>query len=120
MRQVFQEPEHSFTPILRAKSFDDGQEVKIVGVVTDSIKRKSKKGNNYMSLELSDETGRIRTMLGDSPKEKKLEKWLQSNKQPEKDQIIILVGKKNKDTIFIDKLTIMDEVIAFSKKDLKD
>lgn len=120
LRQVFQEPEHSFTPILRAKSFDDGQEVKIVGVVTDSIKKKSKKGNNYMSLELSDETGRIRAMLGDSPKEKKLEKWLQTNKQPDEDQIVILVGKKNKDTIFIDKLTIMDEVIAFNKKDLKE
>lgn len=120
LRQVFQEPEHSFTPILRAKSFDDGQEVKMVGVVTDSIKKKSKKGNNYMSLELSDETGRIRAMLGDSPKEKKLEKWLENNKQPEEDQIVILVGKKNKDTIFIDKLTIMDEVIAFNKKDLKE
>jgi DNA polymerase-3 subunit alpha len=120
LRQVFQEPEHSFTPILRAKSFDDGQEVKIVGVITDSIKKKSKKGNNYMSLELSDETGRIRAMLGDSPKEKKLEKWLENNKQPEEDQIVILVGKKNKDTIFIDKLTIMDEVIAFNKKDLKE
>lgn len=120
LRQVFQEPEHSFAPILRVKSFDDGQEVKIVGVVTDSIKKKSKKGNNYMNLELSDETGRIRAMLGDSPKEKKLEKWLETNKQPEKDQIVILVGKKNKDTIFIDKLTIMDEVIAFNKKDLKE
>lgn len=120
LRQVFQEPEHSFTPILRAKSFDDGQEVKMVGVVTDSIKKKSKKGNNYMSLELSDETGRIRAMLGDSPKEKKLEKWLENNKQPDEDQIVILVGKKNKDTIFIDKLTIMDEVIAFNKKDLKE
>lgn len=120
LRQVFQEPEHSFTPILRAKSFDDGQEIKIVGVVTDSIKKKSKKGNNYMSLELSDETGRIRAMLGDSPKEKKLEKWLENNKQPDEDQIVILVGKKNKDTIFIDKLTIMDEVIAFNKKDLKE
>jgi hypothetical protein len=73
-----------------------------------------------MSLELSDETGRIRAMLGDSPKEKKLEKWLENNKQPEEDQIVILVGKKNKDTIFIDKLTIMDEVIAFNKKDLKE
>lgn len=120
LRQVFQEPEHSFTPILRAKSFDDGQEVKIVGVVTDSIKKKSKKGNNYMSLELSDETGRIRTMLGDSPKEKKLEKWLETNKQPEEDQIVIIVGKKNKDTIFINSLTIMDEIIAFNKKDLKE
>lgn len=120
LRQVFQEPEHSFTPILRAKSFDDGQEVKMVGVVTDSIKKKSKKGNNYMSLELSDETGRIRAMLGDSPKEKKLEKWLENNKQPDEDQIVILVGKKNKDTIFIDKLTIMDEIIAFNKKDLKE
>ena len=59
-------------------------------------------------------------MMGDSPKEKKLEKWLQTHKQPEEDQIVVLVGKKNKDTIFIDSLKIMDEIVAFSKKDLKE
>lgn len=120
LRQVFEEPEHTFTPVLRAKSLDDGSEVKIVGVVTDCFKRKSKKGNNYLSVELSDETGRIRGMMGDTQKEKKLEKWLQTHKQPEEDQIVVLVGKKNKDTIFIDSLKIMDEIVAFSKKDLKE
>ena len=117
---MFEEPEHTFTPVLRAKSLDDGSEVKIVGVVTDCFKRKSKKGNNYLSVELSDETGRIRGMMGDTQKEKKLEKWLQTHKQPEEDQIVVLVGKKNKDTIFIDSLKIMDEIVAFSKKDLKE
>lgn len=120
LRQVFQEPENNFTPILGVKSFDDNTQVKIVGTVEECFKRRSQKNNNYMRMIIADETGTIDAMLGDSPKEKKLEKWLENNKQPEEGQIVILVGKKNKDTIFIDKLTIMDEIIAFNKKDLKE
>jgi DNA polymerase III alpha subunit len=93
----------------------------IVGVVTDSFKRKSKKGNNYMRLEISDETGRIGAMLGDTPKEKKLEVWLRNNSLPPEDSIVIINGKKGKnDTIFIDKLTIMDEKIVIKKSELKE
>ncbi len=121
LRQVFKQPENTFTPVLRAKSVDEHEEVCIVGVVTDCFKRKSKKGNNYMRLEISDETGRIGAMLGDTPKEKKLEVWLRNNSMPPEESIVIIDGKKGKnDTIFIEKLTIMDEKIMMKKSDIKD
>lgn len=121
LRQVFKEPENTFTPVLRAKSVDEHDQICIVGVVTDCFKKKSKKGNNYMRLEISDETGRIGAMLGDTPKEKKLESWLRNNSLPPEDSIVIINGKKGKnDTIFIDKLTIMDERIAMKKNDIKE
>lgn len=121
LRQVFKEPENTFTPVLRAKSVDEHDEIRIVGVVTDCFKRKSKKGNNYMRLEISDETGRIGAMLGDTPKEKKLENWLKNNSMPSEDSIVIISGKKGKnDTLFIEKLEIMNEKIMMKKSDFKE
>lgn len=123
LREVFDEPKNSFMPAFEVSSLEDNDRVRIVGVVGKDVKKaKSKKtGETYLSLELSDETGRVRCLFMDTSKGRKFSEYVENgNILPKEENILVIVGKKNKDVIFVDSMEIMDERIALKLKDLKN
>lgn len=120
LREVFEESQKNFTPILEVQSLEDGEFVKIVGVVGETKRAKSKKnGMPYLSLEVSDETAKVTALFMDNQREAKFTKYAETKTLPKEDDVIVLTGKKNGDIIFVDKLEIMTERIALKMKDLK-
>lgn len=112
LREVFEEPKHTFTPILEFNSLDDNETVRIVGVVTEVKKTTSKKGNKYMMLSISDESGKLSGMFGDNAKDNKWSRHLEEKLPvPEEDSVITVVGKKFGDLLMIDKFSIVEETI---------
>jgi DNA polymerase III alpha subunit len=111
LREVFEESQKNFTPILEIQSVEDNEFVKIVGVVGETKRAKSKKnGMPYMSIEVSDETAKITALFMDNQREAKFTKYAETKTLPKTDDIIV----------FIDKLEIMTEKIALKMKDLKN
>lgn len=112
LREVFEEPKHTFTPILEFNSLDDNENVRIVGVVTEVKKTTSKKGNKYMMLSISDESGKLSGMFGDNAKDNKWSRYLEDKLPvPEENSVVTVVGKKFGDLLMIDKFSIVEEKI---------
>lgn len=112
LRDVFEEPKHTFTPVLEFNSLDDNEMVRIVGVVTEVKKTTSKKGNKYMMLSISDESGKLSGMFGDNAKDNKWSRHLEDKLPvPEEDSVVTVVGKKFGDLLMVDKFSIVDEKI---------
>lgn len=112
LREVFEEPKHTFTPILEFNSLDDNETVRIVGVVTEVKKTTSKKGNKYMMLSISDESGKLSGMFGDNAKANKWSRHLEEKLPvPEEDSVVTVVGKKFGDLLMIDRFSIVEETI---------
>lgn len=112
LREVFEESKHTFTPILEFNSLDDNETVRIVGVVTEVKKTTSKKGNKYMMLSISDESGKLSGMFGDNAKDNKWSRHLEEKLPvPEEDSVVTVVGKKFGDLLMIDKFSIVEEKI---------
>lgn len=112
LREVFEEPKHTFTPVLEFNSLDDNETVRIVGVVTEVKKTTSKKGNKYMMLSISDESGKLSGMFGDNAKDNKWSRYLEDKLPvPEEDSVVTVVGKKFGDLLMIDKFSIVEETI---------
>jgi DNA polymerase-3 subunit alpha len=112
LREVFEEPKSAFTSILEFNSLDDNTLVRIVGVVTEVKKTTSKKGNKYMMLDISDESGKLSGMFGDNGKDNKWSRHLEEKLPvPQEDSIVTVVGKKFGDLLMVDKFSIIDEKI---------
>ena len=97
---------------------------KFIGTVVVSKKAKSRSsGNDYILLELCDESGRLKAMLCDNKKFKKCTEFLESGKPiPEKGDIVVVTGSKSKEdnTIFVDSIQTVSECIYIKLKDLPD
>jgi hypothetical protein len=80
--------------------------------VTEVKKTTSKKGNKYMMLDISDESGKLSGMFGDNGKDNKWSRHLEEKLPvPQEDSIVTVVGKKFGDLLMIDKFSIIDEKI---------
>ena len=91
---------------------------KYIAVVDDVICRKSKNGNDYMRLSVSDEFGRYNAIMVDG-RDKKLSKFKSKSKIPEKDNIVLLLGSKGDDVLFLNEASIVDEKIYMKLSDLR-
>ena len=93
---------------------------KFIGVVEDSMHRKSKAGNYYIRLVIKDELGSFNAMMVDNKNEKKCTKYIESGKKiPEKDDIVVLRGSKGDDVLFIEGVEVMTSKIYMKLSDLK-
>jgi DNA polymerase III alpha subunit len=95
---------------------------KFVGVVLNSKKAKSGNNNSYLLLQTKDESGELKFLFCDSPRNKKFTKFCEEGgKIPEKEDIVVVYGGKSEDgqTIFVDDLHILTEKIYINLKDLK-
>jgi len=118
LRESFKEEHLSLKNSLHFRACELNDKSKYIAVVDDVFCRKSKNGNEYMKLSLSDEYGRYGALMVDG-RDKKLSKFKNRSKLPEKDSIVILLGSKGEDILFIEELSIVDEKIYMKLSDLK-
>ena len=77
-------------------------------------------GNQYIKVILSDEFGNMPTMMVDSRRGRTCTEYIaKGNKIPDKDNILIVVGRKAKDILFVDSMSVVDEKIHMKLADLK-
>jgi len=121
IRDIFTEDSASrYVDCLTFNSLDINENVRMVGVVKDCYRKKSKNGNKYARIELSDESGKIKAMLLDSANKMRLTEYLDNgNKLPKEESIVIITGKKGDGVLFIEKLSILDEKIYMKLSEIK-
>jgi len=93
---------------------------KFIGVVEDSFRSTSANGNKYIKILLSDEMGTIPGIMVDTRRQMTCTEYIESGgKIPGKDNIVVVIGRKADDILFIDSLSIVDEKICMKLADLK-
>jgi DNA polymerase-3 subunit alpha len=99
---------------------EENQTVKFVGTVSDIITRTSANGNKYARMDAYDDLGKLTILLMDSDREGRLTNYLNSGKLlPKKDSIVIISGKKSRDIVFADKLSLLEEKIYMKLSEIK-
>ena len=88
-----------------------------MGWVDESVKGKSKNGNDYLRLVLSDEKAEMRTMIFSRKKDQCEEK--NNGKLPAKSDIVIVKGTKKDAVVFADTIEIADVTIYTKLSELK-
>jgi DNA polymerase III subunit alpha len=120
LKNVFDNSLNDIKDSLFYQSMEVNDKAKFIGVVEDSFRSTSANGNQYIKLILSDELGTIPSIMVDSRRGLTCTEYFESgNKLPSKDNIVIIVGRKAEDILFIDSLSIVDEKICMKLADLK-
>ena len=120
LKEVFENEYQSIKNSLHYYSMEDNEKAKFVGVVEDSFRKTSVNGNQYIKVLLSDEFGNMPAMMVDSRRGRTCTEYIeQGNKIPDKDNIVIIAGRKAKDILFVDSMSIVDEKIHMKLADLK-
>ena len=82
--------------------------------------RTSANGNKYARMDIFDDLGKLTVLLMDSEREGRLTNYLNSGKiLPKKDSIVIISGKKNRDIVFAEKLSLLEEKIYMKLSEIK-
>ena len=128
LRDVFRVGAGELSDSLTFESLELRESRKFVGTVEDIFKRRSQNGNEYIKLMLSDEKGTIPCMMINR-RVRSNRGWVQKNSVeeflskngglPDKGSIAVVSGAKGEDILFIDNLSIMDEIIYMKLSDLK-
>ena len=120
LKNVFKNQANAIKDSLHYESMENGERAKFIGVVEDSFRKTSANGNQYIKVLLSDEVGGFPAMMVDSARKRTCSLYIEEgNKVPEKDNIIIIVGRKAEDILFVDSMSIVDERICMKLGDLK-
>ena len=121
LKDILDQNESGFTDTLEFYSVFKGETVKVVGVIDDVYKGKTKKSNaTFYRFQLKDEVGSISCMFLDGGKNARLSEYLESGlKIPDKENIVIFVGKKGDDVLWVDKIGIMDNHIYMKLSDIE-
>ena len=118
LKNVFGQNSERLNNSIYFNSCDLNVRAKYIAVVDDVFCRKSKNGNEYMKLLVSDEFGRYNVIMVDG-RDKKLSKFKSKSKIPEKNNIVVFFGSKGEDIIFLEDLSIIDEKIYMKLSDLR-
>lgn len=119
---IYRAKNPKFTPILDTKSKKEGDRVMVVGIVQDIVKKTSAKGNKYVKMTISDETGVTSAMIFDG-KRSLIEDIASQNggRLPEENDIVIISGSvKGTDALYVNDLGIQSSKIYCKLHDLKD
>ena len=120
LKDVFEDQYNSIKDSLYYYSMETGERSKFIGVVEEGFRKTSANGNQYIKVLLSDEVGNFPAIMVDSRRKLTCTEYVEAgNKIPEKDNIVIIVGRKAEDVVFIDSMTIVDEKICMKLADLK-
>ena len=112
--------------LISAYSMEDGDSARFIGVVEDTLKRRSRNGNNYIKFNLSDETATIDAMLlngrsqinGRWEQVNRVDNFLEKYKMPKKESIVVFSARKGEDILFIDDISVVDEKIYMKLADI--
>lgn len=120
LKDVFESDAIELNDSLSYNSMLANDRGKFIGVVEDSFRSTSANGNKYIKILLSDEMGTIPGIMVDTRRQMTCTEYIESGgKIPDKDNIVIIVGRKAEDILFIDSLSIVDEKICMKLADLK-
>ncbi len=120
LKEVFEKESNTIKDSLHYDAMESGERSKFIGVVEDSFRKTSGNGNQYIKVLLSDELGNFPAIMVDSRRQRTCSIYLEAgNKIPEKDNIVVIVGRKADDVLFIDSMSIVDEKICMKLSDLK-
>lgn len=120
LKDVFKNESNSIKDSLHYNAMENNERAKFIGSVEDSFRKTSANGNQYIKVLLSDEVGNMPTMMVDSKRQKTCTEYLdKGNKVPSKDSIVVIVGRKAQDILFVDSMSVVDERIYMKLADLK-
>lgn len=120
LKDIFRTSTSQFKDTLCFNSMDKDSRDRFIGTVVDVYKKKSRNGNSYVKITLSDEVGSMQTMIGDFGNRRKLSKYLdRGNIIPEKGNIVSVFGTKGDDILFMDDMNILDHKIYMKLSELK-
>ena len=120
LKDVFADSHGSIRDSVYFNNMDLNQRGKFIGTVEDSIRRTSANGNQYIKVLITDENGTIPAILVDNRRKASCTDYISSGgTKPEKGNILIVVGRKGDDVIFIEDMNIMDEKIYMKLADIK-
>ena len=121
LKSVFEQSEFSFTDTLEFQSVLKDEMVKMVGVIEDVYKGKTKKTNStFYRFQLKDEVGCISAMFLDGGKKQRLTEYLEDGlKIPDKENIVIFSGRKGDDVLWIENIGILDDKIYMKLSDVE-
>ena len=120
LKEVFEDQYNSIKDSLHYYAMETGERSKFIGVVEEGFRKTSSNGNQYIKVLLSDELGNFPAIMVDSRRKLTCTEYIDSgNKIPEKDNIVIVTGRKAEDVVFIDSMSIVDEKICMKLADLK-
>jgi DNA polymerase III alpha subunit len=121
LKTIFEQHESSFTDCLEFQSAFKDDVVKIVGVVEDVYKGKSKKNNKqFYRFIIKDEVGSVTGLFLDGGKNARLSDYLEDGlKIPDKENIVVFTGKKGDDVLWIENIGILDDKIYMKLSDVE-
>jgi len=121
LKTIFEQNECSFTDCLEFQSVYKDDVVKIVGVVEDVYKGKSKKNNKqFYRFIIKDEVGSVTGLFLDGGKNARLSDYLEDGlKIPDKENIVVFTGKKGEDVLWIENIGILDDKIYMKLSDVE-
>lgn len=121
LKTIFHQSEMTFTDTLEFDSVLKDENVKIVGVIADVYKGKTKKSNStFYRFQLKDEVGTISAMFLDGGKKQRLTDYLEDGlKIPEVEDIVIFTGRKGDDVLWIENIGILNDKIYMKLSDIE-
>lgn len=121
LKTIFHQSEITFTDTLEFDSVLKDENVKIVGVIADVYKGKTKKTNStFYRFQLKDEVGTISAMFLDGGKKQRLTDYLEDGlKIPEVEDIVIFTGRKGDDVLWIENIGILNDKIYMKLSDVE-
>jgi len=119
LNSIFKSSGHSIKDSEDFRLLSKDESDVFIGTVTDVIKRKSRNGNPYIKLNMSDEVGSMDVMMGDFGNRRTLSKYTDSGGiLPEKGNIITVSGRKGDDILFANNINILDHNIYMKLSDV--
>jgi DNA polymerase-3 subunit alpha len=121
LKSIFEQSEFSFTDTLEFQSVLKDEMVKIVGVIEENYRGKTKKSNStFYRFQLKDEVGSINAMFLDGGKHQRLTEYLEDGlKIPDKDDIVVFTGRKGEDVLWIENIAILNDKIYMKLSDVQ-
>jgi DNA polymerase III alpha subunit len=121
LKTVFKDSEHTFTDCLEFDSTLKNDKIRMIGVIDDIYKGKTKKNNKtFYRFQLKDEVGKVSAMFLDSGNQAKLTEYIEDGlKIPEKEDIVIFTGRKGDDILWVDNIGILNDKIYMKLSDIE-
>jgi len=119
LNSIFKSSGHLIKDSFDFRSLSKDESDVFIGTVSDVIKRKSRNGNPYVKLTMTDEVGSMDIMMGDFGNRLTLSKYTDSGGIiPEKGNIITVTGRKGDDILFANSMNILDHKIYMKLSDV--
>jgi len=121
IKDVFKDESHGLLNLLEISSLESNEFLKFVGLVDDVRKGKTKKtGNTYYKITVKDECGKVDCLFMDAGKHARLTKYLEAGQKiPEKNNVVIMSGRKGDDCVWVENIKIEDQHIFMKLSDVK-